>query len=497
MISYRVLQAVAIVLIGCSSACGEVGRPNVLFIAVDDLRPELGAYGARTITPNIDRLAATGTRFDRAYCQQAVCGASRVSIMCGLYPTFTGEQTYHVTGWRERHRDVVTLNEHFRAEGYKVIGLGKIYHGTSGAGVDPQNWDQWINLGAPDYALPENRAIRDRAIAAGKVGDKRDPPKGPTTESADVADDEYSDGQRAARAVEIMKELTRDRKQPFFLAVGFTKPHLPFAAPTKYWELYQREDFKMPLNKEIPPGYPPYAANLFAHEMQKYSDYEGEKPTDFSDDLNRRLLHGYAAATSYVDACVGRLLDGLEDEGLAENTIVVLWGDHGWKLGDHSSWCKHTNFECDTRVPLVVRDPRVSGGRSTVRLVELVDVYPTLCDMAGVPIPRHCQGWSFRKLLSEPEAGHRYDAYSSYPAGEDLTGHSLRFGNHRYTEWRENDSGVVRARVLTYLRVGPGEVTNVIDDPSHAKALERGVERLGLRIDSAKRNLERTAAFTE
>ena len=459
-------------------------KPNVLFLAIDDLRPELGAYGSKVKTPNMDRLASSGMLFERAYCQQAVCGASRVSIMGGLYPTLTGEQTYHVSGWRKRHPNLKTMNQHFRAQGFKTIGLGKIYHGHSGPGVDPMNWDEWINVkGNGHYAKPENIALLKKALQEAKTGDQNDPPKGPMTESADVHDDTYADGLRAAKAAQILKDLGQNKTQPFFLAVGLTKPHLPFVAPKKYWDLYRREDFSMPANRGIPPGYPLFAANQLAPEMTKYSDYEGQSPKDFSSATNKRLLHGYAAATSYVDACVGRILDGLEKNGLRENTIVVLWGDHGWKLGDHSSWCKHTNFECDTRVPLIVRDPRIKAGR-TPRLIELIDLYPTLCDLTGIPIPEHCQGRSFRAVLEDPEAGHRLDAYSSYPALK-LMGHSIHHKNFRYTEWRNAEDQTV-ANVLTDIWADPGEVTNVKDEPRHAETLALVKERLAIRIKQAK-----------
>ncbi|MEK9773563.1 MAG: sulfatase, partial [Opitutae bacterium] len=407
-----------------------------MFLVIDDLRPELGVYGSKVKTPHMDRLASKGMTFQRAYCQQAVCGASRLSVMGGLYPTFTKEQTFHVSGWRRRHPSLLTLNQHFKEQGYETIGMGKIYHGTSGPGVDPNHWSRWIELGSHGHYLKkENLKLLAKAAAEAKVGDRHDPPKGPMTESADAPDDAYLDGKRAAKAVALIRELSqKQRQQPFFLAVGMAKPHLPFVAPKKYWDLYNRKDFRMPSNSGIPPGYPIHAANPNASEMSKYSDFEGSGPGDFSQETNRRLLHGYAAATSYVDACIGKILRGLEESGLTENTVVVLWGDHGWKLGDHSSWCKHTNFECDTRVPLIIRDPRVEGGKSTSRLVELIDLYPTLCDLAGIPIPTHCQGRSFRGLLEEPESGHRLDAYSSYPAHK-VMGHSIRFKNYRYTEW--------------------------------------------------------------
>ncbi|MCH2178822.1 MAG: sulfatase [Mariniblastus sp.] len=476
-------------------------RPNVLFIAVDDLRPELGTYGARSKTPNFDRFAMTGLRFDRAYCQQAVCGASRLSLMGGLYPTRTSEQTFHVQGWRNRWPNLLTMNQHFKNQDYQAIGLGKIYHGTKGPGVDIENWNQWLNPNAPMYALPENRALLKQKNP--KANDSGRPPRGPLTEMADVRDTAYADGLRAAEAARLLKEFgkgqntTGQTASPFFLAVGLTKPHLPFVAPKKYWDLYQRDHFEMPPNTAIPPGYPAYAANLRAGEMARYSDFEGNMPTDFSEGLNRRLLHGYAACTSYTDANLGLILDSLRENGLADNTIVVLWGDHGWKLGDHSSWCKHTNFECDTRVPLIIRVPGKHSGKeathATSRLVELIDLYPTLCELTGIEVPSHCQGRSFASLFDDPKKGHRRSAYSSYPAGGTKTeiGHSIRFGNYRYTEWRQvGDGSLTGKRVLTELKKDPGEETNVAEDPAHAESLAQAEKLLERRIRHAQGEAE-------
>lgn len=459
-------------------------RPNILFLAVDDLRPELATYGAPVQTPNLDRLAATGIRFDRAYCQQAVCGASRLSIMGGLYPTKTREQTYHVTGWRKRHPDLVTLQQHFRANGYRAVGLGKIYHGSGGPGVDPENWDEWMTAKGVSYALPESMAA---ANAKRKANPDRDPKdfRGTTTEMADVADEVYVDGARAVAAVEKLAELA-SADEPFFFAVGFNKPHLPFVAPKRYWDLYERDSFRMPPNLSWPPGYPDYARNATAGEMRRYSDYEGKSPVDFSDELNRRLLHGYAACVSYTDANVGRVLDALEASGEADQTIVVFWGDHGWKLGDHSSWCKHTNFEVDARVPLLVRVPGKAGGVASPSPVELIDLYPTLCELAGLPAPGHVRGASFARVFDEPGFAHRDSAYSSYPHGK-FTGHSIRMGDYRYTEWIERDSSRVEARVLTDLADDPGEESNVLDDPAHAEAAMRLEAELKRRVADALR----------
>lgn len=470
-------------VLALASAAFSAERPNVLFIAVDDLRPELATYGADVKTPNIDQLAETGVRFDRAYCQQAVCGASRLSLMGGLYPTKTGEQTFHVEGWRKRHPDLLTMNQHFQQQGYFVSGMGKIYHGGSGPGVDPKNWNEWQVPKGKGYALEESMAAANAKLAANPKLTRKDV-RGRTTEMADVDDDVYTDGAKAVAAVETLQKLA-EKDEPFFFAVGFLKPHLPFVAPKKYWDLYERDDFSMPSNLDLPPGYPEYAANRSAGEMSKYSDYEGDSPRDFSDALNKRLLHGYAACVSYTDANVGKVLDALEETGLSKNTIVVFWGDHGWKLGDHYSWCKHTNFEVDTRVPLIMRKPGGASGESTDSLVELIDLYPTLCDLTGLPVPEHLQGKSFAKLLDQPGAEHRESAYSSYPHGKNI-GHSIRYGDYRYTEWYEKGNPKPVARVLTDLVADPGETTNSIDDPTHETSVKKARNILRKRIAAAE-----------
>jgi arylsulfatase A-like enzyme len=464
--SFPVLAFAVVIL--ASLATGK--QPNVLFIAVDDLRPELGCYGTRAITPHLDTLAASGLMFGHAYCNQAVCGASRLSLMSGLYPERTGERTFHVTDWRARHADVITLNQHFKANGYNTAGLGKIYHGTGGPGVDPKNWTEWIQVSGKvrGYALPENASIRKKQGTKRPPGNRGGQPKGPATESADVPDATYADGRRAEVAIEQLKNLAR-ADAPFFLAVGFTKPHLPFVAPEKYWDLYKRGDFAMPSNPGVPPGYPVYARNVNAGELRSYSDCPKKgTPADFPDGFNRRLLHGYHACVSYMDAQVGKVLTALEQSGVADNTIVILWGDHGWKLGDHSSWCKHTNFECDTRVPLFVRMPgKTTPGTKTAALVELIDLYPTLCELTGLGKPAHLQGKSFAALLENPKGEHRKSAYSSYPHGAGrgvgkVVGHSIRSGPIRYTEWWKVGSDEVVAAVATNMEADPGETKNLL-----------------------------------
>ena len=447
----------SIVLLCCSvSALIAESRPNVLFISIDDLRPELGTYGTKALTPNIDKLASAGVRFDHAYCNQAVCGASRLSLMTGLYPEKTGERSFHVTGWRERFPDTITLNQHFMSNGYNTIGLGKIYHDNHGDGVDMKNWSQWLKVSGSAYVNPESRKNMRVTQSSTKV--RR---RGPATEAGGEGSIEYTDSKRAKKAAELLGELAQKDK-PFFLAVGFTKPHLPFNAPKKFWDLYEREDFSMPANTGMPPGYPEYAAELDAGEIRSYSDIpeKGVLTTDFPEELNKRLLHGYHACVSYMDDNVGTVLDALDKSGLSKNTIVVFWGDHGWKLGDHSSWCKHTNFECDTRVPLIIRAPGKGKGQSDA-LVELIDLYPTLCDLTGLKKPTHLQGDSFLNSVTDPEIKHRDFAYSSY-AHSGKVGHSIRTPQYRYTEWWKKGTDERIDRVMTDIKADPGETTSAL-----------------------------------
>lgn len=468
----------ASVLIAPRALAEDSKRPNVLFIAVDDLRPEIACYGAATITPNMDRLASEGVQFTRAYCNQAVCGASRVSLMTGLYPEFTGERTYHVTGWRDRFPDVITLNQAFKASGYNTVGLGKVYHGSGGPGTDPEHWTAWHKVDGKGYGTPRSQL---------KFRKTKDRNRGPSTDDADVSDTTYADGNRAALGAKLINELAEEG-QPFFLAVGFTKPHLPFVAPAKYWDLYERDSFSLPDNLGVPRDYPEYARNKNAGELRSYSDIPiGGLPAKFPMELNRRLLHGYHACVTYTDRNIGVLLSALESSGAAENTIVVLWADHGWKLGDHSSWCKHTNFECDARVPLMVRFPGHSAsGANSPALVELIDIYPTLCELTGVNAPTHLQGRSFASVLVDPATEHRESAYSSYPHSDKnrrLVGHSIRTQQHRFTQWWDTKTDKVVDEIATDLIADPGETQAAELSPEVLKDLR---ELLRTRVLAAR-----------
>ncbi|MCC7494960.1 MAG: sulfatase [Fimbriimonadaceae bacterium] len=451
-----------------AAALGRVGQaatpPNVLFMAVDDLRPEMGCYGVPGIrTPHLDRLAAGGTVFDRAYCQQAVCSPSRTSLLTGCRPDTT--QVWDLeTHFRRALPEVVTLPQHFKSQGYYTQAIGKIFHGGLD---DAPSWSAPpVRIQRPMYQLAANREIVARRTAESQgrqfpnASARYNAMTGPATEAADVPDDAYADGQIASEAVRLLQQ---PRTQPLFLAVGFLKPHLPFIAPQRYWDLYQRDQIPPAPNPFAPQDAPPLAMARFG-ELRAYSDIPRLEPLSAAQ--AQLLKHGYYACVSYVDAQIGRLLDELDRSGQRQNTIIVLWGDHGWKLGEHGEWCKHTNFENDTRGPLLVTAPGLPGGQHTAGLVEFVDLYPSLCELAGLPLPPHLEGSSFVPLARQPQRAWKTAAFSQYPRGNGLMGYSLRTDRYRFTRWQARDGQVV-ARELYDHQTDPQENVNLATRAEH------------------------------
>lgn len=426
--------------------------PNVLFIAVDDLRPITGAYGdAIAQTPNLDRLAAQGRVFNKAYCQYAVCAPSRASLLSGLRPD-SAEVLDLQTDLRDVLPDIITLPQHFGQQGYQVAGIGKIFHGGS-----PKNQDNeqsfggnWVYTpgGKKRYFQPDNSAEEERQLKSGKPFWEVQPSM---TDRGPVDDDAYIDGRTNNQAIKMLRDLSQQRKEsgaPFFLAVGYQKPHLPFTAPDKYWALYDDVDFgyaKYQGKRAIPTGSEPWTAPAEGTEMRPYDDYPKGGIKDPK--TAAHLAQGYYACMSYIDALIGELLDELQSQGMADNTIIVLWGDHGWHLGDHDGfWAKHSNFEQATRSPLIISYPGIPNpGAANDNVVELVDIYPTLCDLAGLPAPNQpaglaLQGASMAGILKDPQAPWSNLAFSQYigrPSG--VAGHSLRNERYRLTEWYERD----------------------------------------------------------
>ncbi len=410
-----------------TQAIGEATtKPNVLFIAIDDLKPALGCYGdAHAKTPHLDRLATRSLRLDRAYCNQAVCAPSRNALMTGLRPQTLGIYDLS-TNFRDSRPDAVTFAQHFKNSGYRTASIGKIYHTGHGNHNDAASWsDKPVHPKADYYALPESRP----PPATGAKGEDQ---RGAPTEAADVPDDTYEDGLIAAEAVSRIAAL-KEATTPFFLAVGFRCPHLPFVAPKKYWDGIDAAKLPMPDSDQLPTD-SPTAAGPNTDELRKYKGILPGKQV-LEAETKRRLIHGYYAATSYVDACVGRVLDALEAADLADNTIIVVWGDHGYHLGDHGIWGKHTNFELAARIPLMVAAPGKRGAVSSA-LIETVDIYPTLAALAGLPAPQGLDGRSFASLLDNPAASHRDHVTHVYPRNE-LLGRAIRDDRYRLVEWNK------------------------------------------------------------
>ena len=428
-----------------------VDRPNVLFIAVDDLRPQLGCYGHEQMhTPQMDRLAARGMRFERAYCMVPTCGASRASLMTGLRPTPTRFKNY-LTRADADAPGVVNLPGHFQNHGYETVSLGKIYHH---AADNAHAWDKVWRARAPRYHT-------EAALAAEKRNADRTtkPTRGPAFEAGDVADNAYADGRMAEQAIAELARLGRSDK-PFFLAIGFLKPHLPFCAPEKYWDLYDPAEIDIPANYVADPSIPSQALHTFG-ELRSYDGVPNTGP--LSRDYARQLIRGYYAATSYTDALIGNVLDALDRLKLADDTIVVLWGDHGWNLGEHGLWCKHCTFETSLHIPLIVAAPGKPKHISTPALIETIDIYPSLCELAGLDKPAHLDGRSFVPLLSDPDAAWKDTAVSRYRRGD-----SVRTDRFRYSEW-QSPNGAVTARTLFDHKTDPDEKKNLADAPAQSE----------------------------
>ncbi|MEO1526821.1 MAG: sulfatase [Planctomycetota bacterium] len=456
-------------------------RPNILFIAVDDLRPNLGCYGDEVaITPNIDRLSGRGIRFNRAYCQVAVCNPSRASLMTGLRPDTLGVWTLPIH-FREAKPDAVTIPQWLRKSGYTAVSHGKIFHNPT---PDPQSWSEIIRP-LPRLPFPYPNGTREAVQEAMNRLPQRDWRKNnlrpPATASPDLPDNSLLDGARTDMCVEDLRRLAAS-DQPFFLAMGYIRPHLSFVAPKKYWDLYDPNELPVATKQAMPDGAPRYAMHNNS-EITHYVDMiDAPAPWDdgvVQEDTARRLVHGYYACVSYIDAQIGRLLDALEEEGLAENTVVVLWSDHGFKLGEYRGWGKMTNYEIDTRVPLILAAPKFSktAGRSSDALVELLDLYSTLCELSDVETPEFVEGKSLVPLLNDPQSRVRDAAVSQYYRrfeGKEYMGYALRTEQYRYVEWREFASGEVTTRELydhsgkTASHLGNAETSNLADSTSKA-----------------------------
>ncbi len=435
-------------------------KRNVLFIAVDDLRPQLDCYGVNhVISPNIDRLAKDGLLFKRSFCNIPVCGASRASLLTGIRPQrdrFVGYDT-----WAEKDAPgYTTLPGLFKKHGYHTISNGKVFHHRTDSkeSWSEEPWRPKGEWGGRGYLLDENYEIAkesDRGL-------------GPAYEAADVEDNEYADGKTADKSISDLRRM-KEQEKPFFLAVGFVKPHLPFNAPKKYWDMYDREKIPMADNDFVPENAPDAAIHNWG-ELRQYTDIPQQGR--LSDEKARTLVHGYHACVSYIDAQVGRLLDELETLGLRDNTVVILWGDHGWNLREHTLWCKHCNFQTSLRAPMIIRAPGYEGGIKTDALTEFVDIYPTLCDLCELPKPDHLQGDSFVPLMKNPDQSWKKAIFSRFNNGD-----SIRTDRYLYTEWR-NQQGELYAKMLYDHKTDPQENVNIAEKPDNEELVKQLSQQL-------------------
>jgi iduronate 2-sulfatase len=473
----HLLLICAMLLAGVTSLSSAAG-PNVLFIAADDMRPQLGCYGDRTVkSPHLDALARRGVVFERSYVQQALCSPSRISMLSGRYPATTG--IFEIgRPLRATMPNITTLPQHFKNHGYHTRSLGKIYH----VGIDDEaSW----TIPAWHSKQPRYGPIGRAAIEAQRKDDelkgikRQGRAKGvgnyasPAFEMVDCGDDDLLDGDTTAAAIAQLREHAAKPSQPLFLAVGFANPHVPWVSPRKYWELYDPSRLPLATNQSLPQGAPAFATTP-AQDFPSYANVpSGELPESFQ----RECLHGYLAAISYVDALVGRLLAALDETGLAKNTIVVFWSDHGYYMGEHTWWgMKHNNYEGATRNCLIIAQPGMKHpGTKTKALVQSVDLAPTLAELCGLPAQAGFEGRSLRPVLDNPAAAVNDAAFSWYPK-EGWLGVAMRTDEWRYIEWTR--SGQEPVRELYDMTRDPMNNLSVADKLEHAKVLESLSQRL-------------------
>lgn len=453
--------------------------PNVLFIAIDDLRTELNCYGASHIkSPNIDRLAESGVLFNKAHVQQAICMASRASMLSGIRPEKNAIYTWQSV--QKLIPDALTMNRFFKQNGYDIASCGKIYH----HGIDTKKQFGSDEM-EPEKTWEGFGYVTEEAIAQQALNTRTG--RGPAYEAADVPDTLYRDGINTLNAINQLAEFKKGDK-PFFLAVGLTKPHLPFCAPQKYWDMYPEDSIQFSDLQEAPKN-----ANKFTiRESGELGHYYGMPKlySDLDEETTRTLRRGYYACISYADAQVGLLLDRLQELALRDNTIVVLWGDHGYKLGDYNAWCKWSNMTLDTRVPLIFSIPDGLRGETSEQVVESLDIYPTLADLCGLQGPSHLQGQSLRPWLQNPalELPTKQYAYTLWPErhldyDKTVMGYSVKDSRFNYVEWVKLSSGKVLARELYDQFSDPLETNNVIADSSYANDITRLAKQIQIRKD--------------
>ncbi|WP_339864298.1 sulfatase [uncultured Algoriphagus sp.] len=466
---------VTICFVEFSALAQQTSKPNILLILVDDLKPNLGAFGdTQAISPNIDALANSGMRMEQAYCNQAVCVSSRYNLILGSRSTSTGLYDFGKE-FRDVIPDAVTMPQYFKSAGYHAESMGKVFHIGHGNTNDKESWSvphwkekviEYLDPKSTNGQLTREEAFFENTrMYIEDTPANHELPRGAAWESPDVNDEAYADGRVARHAIDRLRDL-KNSEQPFFLAVGFARPHLPFSVPKKYWDMYDADELPLAEFEKSPQNAPEFAVKR-GGEINQFFPIPNQQHI-YEKDLQRKLVHGYYASITYMDAQVGKVLSELERLGMDENTIVVLWGDHGWHLGDHGIWTKHTNYEQANRIPVIFRVPGVTeSGTSSKQFVETVDIFPTLASLAGLarPIgPQPIDGIDLSPTLKEGKMLKKDHAYHAYMRGGYL-GEAIRTDRYRMVRWthlREADKPVI-FELYDYSR-DPLETENIAEN---------------------------------
>ncbi|WP_044206385.1 sulfatase [Flammeovirga sp. OC4] len=432
-------------------------QPNILLITIDDLRPELGCYGNEVIkTPNIDQLSQHSTTFNNAFCQVPVCGASRASMHTGVRPTL---KRFVDAGAKidKEMPGAVTIGQHFKENGYYTYSIGKVIHGKKDTAE--RTWSELV-VAEDMFEYHADELVKESENPIPPY--KRPQPYEKVKNSKDT---DFLDGRTVAKAKKKMKEL-KQKDQPFFMAVGLARPHLPFVAPERFWDLYNENDIPAPDNNFLPEGIPNVAKTSWG-ELRAYNGVP--KKGDVDEQLAKTLKHGYYASVSFADYLVGDLIDELKAQKLYDNTIIVIWGDHGWQLGEHTFWCKHSNFDIALRVPLMIKPPKGKKFKkgSAEGFAEIVDIFPTLCDLSGLSQPAQLQGNSLVPVLQDHQKEIKEYALSRWKLGD-----TIRTKGFRYTLFK-NKKGVVIAEMMYDLTKDPDENKNIVNDPNYKEEVEK------------------------
>jgi iduronate 2-sulfatase len=505
--SSSLLILLLITIYSCKTIKKNDIKPNILFISIDDLRPTLGAYEDTTaITPNMDKLATEGMTFRQTFTQVGVCAPSRASLMTGLRPDST--RVWHLGDkFREINPNTVTMPQHFSKFGYHTVNIGKIFHNYM---PDSISWDEpdlrpdqylrsdWLERDGETFYISEevNRSQALKRDSLLKLKPKRYADgwnTGPAWEAAAVHDTMYYDGAQTELAKRTLTRLAKTDK-PFYMGLGYFRPHLPFAAPKKYWDLYDPEKIPLAKNPNVPENAPDHTMNSM-YELRHYDGFNqiGHPQSSYRmpENTSRKLKHGYYASVSYVDALLGNLISHMKDIGIYENTIIIVWGDHGWKLGEHNSWGKMTNYNIDLQVPMIIRYPNQENrGAQTFEITELIDMFPSLCELAGIEVPDYLQGTSFVPLIKKPNLAWKDAAFSQFHRrprvsadGKRYMGYSMNTKKYHYIEWytwnhKTGTRGILKNRELFDRKNDPNETINIADKETLSKLVEELSEQL-------------------